>query len=167
VTRVLTLKFRLAARPVPAMSTLNSAPHQDAARRVATAAVTELRGPCAGPPVRGPVTITSSNGRDATRAMLAEALGAAGVPVVAKGGTLIHLVGYGDTAADLQPQAAVTVAMDTPQVLATATSGVLLATYSSSAASMAALADVLAGRARPSGRSPVPVPGLPSTSCSG
>jgi beta-N-acetylhexosaminidase len=167
VTRVLTLKFRLAARPAPAMSTLNSAPHQDAARRVATAAVTELRGPCAGPPVRGPVTITSSNGRDATRAMLTEALGAAGVPVVAKGGTLIHLVGYGDTAADLQPQAAVTVAMDTPQVLATATSGVLLATYSSSAASMAALADVLAGRARPSGRSPVPVPGLPSTSCSG
>ena len=30
---------------------------------------------------------------------------------------------------------------------------------------MVALADVLAGRARPAGRAPVPVRGLPATAC--
>jgi beta-N-acetylhexosaminidase len=70
---------------------------------------------------------------------------------------LVHLVGYGDTAPDLAADATVTVAMDTPYLLASAPSPVLLATYSSSRASMVALAAVLAGQAPAPGRSPVPL----------
>lgn len=162
-TRVLTLRFKLAGRSAPAMSTLASAPHQQAARKVAAAAVTELRGSCG--PVTGPVRVTSSGGREATRKLLTDALLAAGVTVTDKGGTVVHLVGYGDRPADLSAEAAVTVAMDTPYVLAGAPSTTLLATYSSSPASMTALADVLAGKAKPAGRSPVPVTGLPASSC--
>lgn len=167
VTRVLTLKFRLAGRPTPDISTLNSPEHAAAARKLATAAVTALRGSCAQVKVRGPVTVTSSGGRDRTRAALTEALRAAGVEVVAKGGTVVHLVGYGDATADLRPDAAVTVAMDTPYLLGAARSPVLLATYSSTPVAMAALADVLAGRVKPTGRSPVPVSGLAASTCSG
>jgi beta-N-acetylhexosaminidase len=54
--------------------------------------------------------------------------------------------------------------MDTPNVLSEA-SGTLVATYSSSQASMEALAVVLAGKAKAPGRSPVPVPGLQPTAC--
>ncbi|MGN9775421.1 glycoside hydrolase family 3 protein [Micromonospora sp. H33] len=163
-TRVLTMKFTLAGRATPDLSTLAAPAHRDAAGKLAAAAVTVLRGPC-GTPVRGPVTVTSSAGRDHTRAALTEALTSAGMRVVPNGGTVVHLVGYGDGTDDLRADAAVTVAMDTPYVLAKATSPALLATYSSSRASMTALARVLAGKARPTGRSPVPVPGLPATTC--
>ncbi|MGW5671587.1 glycoside hydrolase family 3 protein [Micromonospora sp. NPDC003776] len=164
VTRVLTMKFTLAGRPTPDLSTLGGAEHQKAAGALAAAAVTMLRGTC-GAPVPGPVTVTSSAGREQTRAALTEALTTAGVKVVPSGGTVVHLVGYGDAAGDLRADAAVTVAMDTPYVLAGAKSPTLLATYSSSRASMTGLAQVLAGKARPDGRSPVPVPGLPATVC--
>ncbi|MCM0677446.1 glycoside hydrolase family 3, partial [Micromonospora phytophila] len=166
VTRVLTMKFTLADRPAPELSTLGGPAHRKAAEELAAAAVTLLRGSC-GVGVRGPVTVTSSGGRDRTRAVLTEALSAAGVKVVPSGGTVVHLVGYGDGGADLRADAAVTVAMDTPYVLATAKSPTLLATYSSSRASMTALARVLAGKAKPGGRSPVPVTGLPATTCGG
>jgi beta-N-acetylhexosaminidase len=166
-TRVLTLKFRLAGRTAPPMSTLDSAAHQEAARRVAAASITALRGTCADAAASGPVTVTAAAGREKTAATLTEALRAAGVTVVAQGGAVVHLVGYGDAAADLFAAAAVTVAMDTPYLLGSARSAVLLATYSSSAVSMAALADVLAGRARPTGDSPVQVFGLPRSSCAG
>ncbi|ROT26823.1 glycoside hydrolase family 3 protein [Micromonospora sp. HM5-17] len=165
VTRVLTLKFRLADRPTPGLETLNSPAHQEAARRVAAAAVTVLRGPCGPAPVTGPVTVTSSGGRDRTRKLLIEALTAAGVQVVPSGGTVVHLVGYGDGVADLRDDAEVTVGMDTPYLLGRAKSRVLLATYSSTPASMSALADVLAGRAKPTGRAPVAVSGLPRSTC--
>ncbi|GAB3942471.1 hypothetical protein GCM10027614_29540 [Micromonospora vulcania] len=164
VTRVLTMKFRLAEQPPAQMSTLNAPAHRAAADALAAAAVTVLRGACGGA-VRGPVTVTSSAGRDGTRATLTEALKAAGVQVKPSGGTVVHLVGYGDGTGDLSAGAAVTVAMDTPYVLAKAASPTLLATYSSSRASMTALAAVLAGKARPGGRSPVTVPGLPATTC--
>ncbi|SCG40070.1 beta-N-acetylhexosaminidase [Micromonospora echinaurantiaca] len=163
-TRVLTMKFKLADRPAPELSTLAAPTHREAAQRLAAAAVTVLRGTCGGG-VRGPVTVTSSGGRDHTRAALTEALTSAGVKVVPNGGTVVHLVGYGDGAGDLRADAAVTVAMDTPYVLGSAKSPTLLATYSSSRASMTALAGVLAGKAQPSGRSPVKVPGLPATTC--
>jgi beta-N-acetylhexosaminidase len=163
-TRVLTMKFTLADRPTPDMSTLNSAEHRRAAADLAAAAVTQLRGKC-GAPVASPITVTSSGGREKTREALTEALTAAGVKVVPTGGTIVHLVGYGDGAGDLRADAAVTVAMDTPYVLADAKSPTLLATYSSGRASMTALAEVLAGKARPTGRSPVPVTGLPATTC--
>jgi beta-N-acetylhexosaminidase len=164
-TRVLTLRFRLAARPAPDMSVVGSAAHREAASKVAAASITMLRGSCVESPVRGPVTITSSDGRGKARAALAAALSAAGVRVVARGGAIVHLVGYGDTAGDLRHDATVTVAMDTPYVLRGARSKALLATYSSTSVSMSALAGVLAGRARPSGRSPVVVGGLPATTC--
>ncbi|MFF3869637.1 glycoside hydrolase family 3 protein [Micromonospora sp. NPDC001898] len=164
VTRVLTMKFTLADTPAPAMSTLNSPAHRQAADALAAGAVTVLRGSCA-TGVRGPVTVTSSGGREKTRALLTEALTAAGAKVVPSGGTRVHLVGYGDGSADLSADAAVTVAMDTPYLLAKAKSPTLLATYSSGRASMTALANVLAGKARPAGRSPVPVSGLPATAC--
>ncbi|MEU8181633.1 glycoside hydrolase family 3 N-terminal domain-containing protein [Micromonospora sp. NPDC049044] len=164
VTRVLTMKFRLAQTPAAQMATLNAPAHRAAADALAAAAVTVLRGTCGGP-VRGPVTVTASGGRDGTRAALTAALTAAGVKVKASGGTIVHLVGYGDGAKDLRADAAVTVAMDTPYVLSGAKSPTLLATYSSSRASMTALAAVLAGKARPGGRSPVAVPGLPATTC--
>ncbi|MFG1837997.1 glycoside hydrolase family 3 protein [Micromonospora sp. NPDC049175] len=164
VTRVLTMKFRLAETPAARMSTLNTPAHRAAADALAAAAVTVLRGTCGGA-VPGPVTVTSSGGRDGTRATLTAALKAAGVQVKASGGTIVHLVGYGDGAKDLRPDAAVTVAMDTPYVLGEAKSPTLLATYSSSRASMTALAAVLAGKAKPGGRSPVAVPGLPATTC--
>lgn len=165
VTRVLTLKFRLADRPTPELSTLASDANVKAARDLAAAAVTVLRGSCARAEVTGPVTVTASGGREHTRAALTEALTAAGMRVVPSGGTVVHLVGYGDGAGDLSAAADVTVAMDTPYVLARAKSPVLLATYSSSRVSMAALADVLAGKIRPTGRAPVPVTGLSSGAC--
>ncbi|WP_341717080.1 glycoside hydrolase family 3 N-terminal domain-containing protein [Micromonospora sp. FIMYZ51] len=164
-TRVLTMKFSLTGQDTPELSTLNSPAHQAAAHALAAAAVTVLRGRCDTTGVRGPVTVTSSGGRAHTRTALTEALTEAGVKVVPSGGAVVHLVGYGDGAADLRADAAVTVAMDTPYVLARATSPTLLATYSSSRASMAALADVLAGKAAPRGRSPVKVSGLPATTC--
>ncbi|MFI6228769.1 glycoside hydrolase family 3 protein [Micromonospora echinospora] len=165
VTRVLTLKFRLADRPTPDMSTLADDVHDRAAKDLAAAAVTVLRGSCAAAKVTGPVTVTASGGRERTRAALTEALTAAGVRVVPSGGTVVHLVGYGDGAADLRAGADVTVAMDTPYVLAKATSPTLLATWSSSRASMAGLASVLAGKTRPTGRTPVPVTGLDAPTC--
>jgi beta-N-acetylhexosaminidase len=165
VTRVLTLKYRLAARRPPAMSVVGSPAHREAVLRAAAAAVTMLRGPCRGAPVAGPVTVTASAGRSAAVANLVAALRAAGVRVVPQGGRVVHLVGYGDGSGDLRDGASVTVAMDTPYLLARAGSSVLLATYSSSPAAMTALAAVLAGRAKPTGRSPVSVSGLPPSAC--
>jgi beta-N-acetylhexosaminidase len=162
-TRVLTLKFELAAKPAPAMSTVGSTENAAAADRLAAAAVTQLRGLCQG--ISGPFTVTAAKGRDSARATLVEALKAAGVGVVDSGGTEIHLIGYGDKPADLSKTATVTVAMDTPYLLAQSKSSTLLATYSSSRASMRALASVISGKTPPAGRAPVDVPGLPRTSC--
>lgn len=164
-TRVLTLRLRLAARTQPAMSTLNEEGHRRAAAQAAAAAVTVLRGRCGGAQVTGPVRVTTSAGRDRQRDWLREALKARGAAVTDSGGTHVHLVGYGDAAADLAGDAAVTVAMDTPYLLAAASSPTLLATFSSTQASMEALAAVLTGAARAPGRSPVPVAGLPRSVC--
>ncbi|WP_028183235.1 glycoside hydrolase family 3 N-terminal domain-containing protein [Salinispora arenicola] len=164
VTRVLTMKFTLAGAATPALDVIGTPAHLAAATELATAAVTALRGQC-GSLVSGPITVTASAGRKHTRAVLIKELTAAGVPVVDTGGAVVHLVGYGDGTDDLSADAAVTVAMDTPYLLAEADSPALLATYSSSPAAMTGLARVLAGTATPAGRSPVPVPGLPATSC--
>lgn len=164
VTRVLTLKFELAGKPAPDMSTVGSTAHREAAARLAAAAVTQLRGTC-GTALRGPVQVTAASGRDTARGWLIDALRAAGVQVVTNGGTVVHLVGYGDEPGDLRKGAAVTVAMDTPYLLSKSDSPALLATYSSSQPSMAGLAAVLAGKAPATGRSPVAVAGLPRSSC--
>jgi len=151
VERILALKRRLPARPPEEQSTVDG---WGAALAVAAKAVTVLKGRWQ--PARR-LRVTAAAGRDRARDWLVDALRAAGVEVVPDRAPLVHLVGYGDTAADLAAGATVTVAMDTPYLLATAPSPVLLATYSSSRASMVALAAVLAGHACAPGRSPVPL----------
>ncbi|GID98501.1 beta-N-acetylhexosaminidase [Amorphoplanes digitatis] len=164
-TRILTLKFRGAAMPRPELSTVGSDAHQTVVYDAAAAAVTIFRGPCTGPLVSGPVTVSASGGREAARVGLVKALQAAGVRVQAAGGTVVHLVGYGDRQTDLSMDAAVTVMMDTPYLLAGSRSPTLLATYSSSPLSLTALANVLAGKATPPGKSPVQVGTLPRSAC--
>ncbi|HWB36369.1 MAG TPA: glycoside hydrolase family 3 N-terminal domain-containing protein [Rugosimonospora sp.] len=166
VTRIVTLKVKLSGGPRAAdVTTVGGSQAQQAAQAVAAAGVTVLKGACTGPLVKGAVTVTASGGRDQAVAWLKEALAADGVTVRDSGGTVVHLVGYGDTAADLSASARVTVAMDTPYILANAKSPVRVATYSSSQPSMRALAAVLAGKATPTGVSPVDVRGLPRTAC--
>ena len=164
-TRILTLKKRTAAARQPALSTLDSAAHRRAVLAADAASITLLRGRCSGPLVTGTVTVTAPKVRETARSGLERALAAAGVTVGSAGDTVVHLVGYGDTTADLSARADVTVMMDTPYLLAEARSPTLIATYSSSPLSLTALARVLAGRAAPAGRSPVAVPGLPRSAC--
>jgi beta-N-acetylhexosaminidase len=164
-TRVLALKLTLAEHPQADLAGVGGAERQAAAAKVAAAAVTVLRGGCQGALVSGPVTVTSSAGRDQQRAWLTDALRKQHVTVSPSGGTEVRLVGYGDDSSDLDAGAAVTVAMDLPSVLRSAKSPVLLSTYSSTQASMAALAAVLAGAAPAPGHSPVEVPGLPRSAC--
>ncbi len=166
VTRILRLKFKLGGSPRPDMSIVDSPAHREAAAAVAAAAITVLRGPCNGPLISGPIRVTTSGGRSQQGQWLTEQLTRAGVPVVSEGGSLVHLVGYGDSTEDLAPGAAATVAMDTPYVLGGADSPIRVATYSSTQVAMEALAAVIAGTARPAGRSPVAVSGLPATACS-
>lgn len=165
VTRIVTVKLALAGGVQPDLATLASEEHQAAVAPLAAAAVTVLRGACTGPLVTGPVTVTAAGGRDVARSRLVEALTAAGIDVVDAGGAVIHLVGYGDDPSDLRREAEVTVAMDMPYLLEESDSQVLIATYSSSRLSLAALADVLAGSAPATGRSPVPLRGLPPSAC--
>jgi beta-N-acetylhexosaminidase len=161
-TRVITLRLKLAGQPAPIG---DAAAHQQAARAAAAAAVTVLRGACTGPQVKGPVRVTASAGRDSQAQWLRDALTKDGVSVVSSGGSRVHLVGYLDGTDDLAKGAAVTVAMDTPYLLRYADSTVRIATYSSTKVAMEVLADVLAGKAAPAGRSPVPVTGLPRSVC--
>ena len=166
VTRIMTLKLRLAGGPKPGpMSDVNSAGRQAAAVRAAAGAVTVLSGPCQGALVHGSVQVSTSAGRDQQRTWLVDALRANGVQVVDSGGTRVHLVGYGDTSSDLVSNATVTVAMDLPDILRRSTSPIRLATYSSTQAAMIALAAVLADKAPAPGRSPVDVPDLPRSAC--
>jgi beta-N-acetylhexosaminidase len=165
VTRILTLKFRTDTVPRPNVHGIDSPAHQEAVAALAAASITVLRGRCTGPLVAGPVTVTATAEREVARVTLVKALQAAGVQVQAAGGSIIHLVGYTDRSVELDQNAAVTVAMDTPHLLAASRSPTLIATYSSSRLSLTALAAVLAGKAKPAGRSPVAVTGLPRTAC--
>lgn len=162
-TRVLTAKLRFAGTTPPAQSTVNSQDHQDVAAKAAVAGITVLRGSCGGALVRGTVRITGAT--KSKRDWLAGALRQRGAAVSDSGATVVHLVGFGDTTADLSADADVTVALDTPYLLGSARSPVLLATFGATRQSMTALADVLTGKAKPTGRCPVPVSGLPPTTC--
>ncbi|GHJ45150.1 beta-N-acetylhexosaminidase [Catellatospora sp. TT07R-123] len=162
VSRILKLKLGL-DREAPALSSVGT--HGQQVAPAAAAAITLLRGACGQPLVTGPVRVTAAKGRDKAKARLTAALKAAGVTVVETGGSVVHLVGYGDAKADLNTEAAVTVAMDTPYLLGQSNAKALVATYSSSDLSMDALAQVLAGKAKPTGRAPVEVAGLPRTTC--
>lgn len=165
VSRDLTLRFTLAkAAANPGLDVLAAQSHVDAAASLSAGAITQLRGKC-GAPLAGPVSVTAAGGREGSKSTVEKALTAAGVKVVPSGGTVVHLVGYGDGPSDLNPAAAVTVAMDTPYVLGSAKSPTLLATYSSTPDSLKALAQVLAGKQKPTGTSPVAVSGLPRSVC--
>jgi len=164
VTRIVTLNFRSAEQKRPDLSTVNSAAHQQAVSALDAASITVLRGKCGGPLVTGPVTVSTQAVRATARDNLTKALQEQGIKVGA-GGAVIRLVGYGDKPGDLDVHADVTVMMDTPYLLSSAKSGTLLASYSSSKLSLNALAAVLAGKARATGRSPVSVAGLPRTAC--
>jgi beta-N-acetylhexosaminidase len=166
-TRVMTMRLRLTAAATPNLSTVDTVANRAAALKAAAAAVTVLAGPCSGALVNGGVQVTATAGREQQAQWLTAAFTAQGVPVVASGGQLVHLVGYGDTASDLAAGAAVTVSMDTPYILQSATSAVRVATYSSTQVAMEALAAVLAGKATATGRSPVSVTGLPASTCAG
>jgi beta-N-acetylhexosaminidase len=166
-TRIIALKLRLGSAQRPDMSIVDSQPHREAAAAVAAAAVTVLRGPCSGPLVSGPVRVTAADGRGQQAQWLSEALAKQGVSVVTSGGQQVHLVGYGDSAADLAGNAAVTVAMDTPYLLGSAASPVRVATYSSTQIAMEGLAALPAITAAATGRSPVTVNGLPNSACMG
>jgi beta-N-acetylhexosaminidase len=161
VARILELKAGLSEQ-APGLDVLTAAGHGDAVAQAAAAAITVLKGGCTG--LTGPVTVTAAKGRDAARDRLTQALRDLGMSV-GSAGKVIHLVGYGDTKADLDAKATVTVAMDTPYILAQAASPVRIATYSSSPLSMDALARFLAGKAQAAGRSPVAGNGLPRSAC--
>jgi beta-N-acetylhexosaminidase len=161
VRRILAVKAAVTGR-APGLDVLTAAGHAEGVAEAAAASITVLKGQCSA--VIGPLTVTAAAGRGAARDRLAKALRDQGVSV-GPGGKVVHLVGYGDTKADLDAKAAVTVAMDTPYILAQATSPIRMATYSSSPLSMDALAAVLAGKAPAPGRSPVAVTGLPPSSC--
>ena len=163
-TRDLTLRFSLADAKTGGANVLAAKSHLDVAGGLSAAAITQLKGQC-GAPIKGPVTVTTSPGRDTSKATLEKALRSAGVQVVPSGGRVVHLVGYGDGTGDLNPSADVTVGMDTPYVLGAAKSPNVLATYSSTPDSLKALAQVLAGKQQPTGKSPVDVPGLPRSVC--
>nr|WP_249998195.1 glycoside hydrolase family 3 N-terminal domain-containing protein [Actinoplanes sp. M2I2] len=165
VTRILTMKFRTAARTRPELAVVGSPEHEKAVAALDAASITVLRGPCSGALLSGPVTVTAPGDREVARVNLVRALQAQGFKVQAAGGAVVRLVGYGDKSVDLDPAARVTVMMDTPHLLASSRSPVLVATYSSSKLSLNALAAVLAGKAQAPGRSPVAVTGLPRTAC--
>ena len=164
VTRVVTLKLRLAQIPQPDMSTVDSAAHREVAGKAAAGSVTVVKGACTGPLARGPVKVTASGGNEARRDQLVEALRRQGV-AIGDGGSRVHLLGFGDDASDLAPDAAVTVAMDAPYVLASAKSPALVATFGRTAQATDALAAVLAGKAKAPGKLPVPVGNLPRSAC--
>ena len=165
VTRIVTLKQRLASGAQPGLSTVDTTEDRAAAANVAAAGITVLRGACGQPLVRGPMRVASSDKWTKQRGWLSDALLGAGVPVVDSGGTVVGLVGYGD--GDVVPAgSSVVVAIDMPHVLCGAGAATLVATYSSAQASMSALGAVLAGKAHAPGRSPVAVDGLPRSACS-
>ena len=163
VTRILTLKLKLAAYDQPALSTIDSPEHRGVAQAIAAKAVTVLRGDCSGRLVSGAARITG--GTSEQRGWLTEALREHGILAGATG-TQVHLTGYGDGPADLSPRAAVTVGMDVPYLLGQVKSATVLAAFGANQYAMRAVAAVLAGTAKPTGRSPVPVDGMPRTACS-
>jgi beta-N-acetylhexosaminidase len=165
VTRILTLKFRTAQTPQPELSAIGSPANQQAVTALGAASVTVLRGRCTGPLADGPVSVSAPANREVARVNLVKALQEAGVQVQSSGGAVIRLVGYGDQRVDLDDTAAITVMMDSPGLLAQASTPTLVATYSSSKLSLTALAAVIAGKAKAPGRSPIAVGKLPRSAC--
>jgi beta-N-acetylhexosaminidase len=162
-----------------------------AARRLSAEAITVVAGPCSGRLVDGPVVPLGSG--TAVAGFRAAAIGAGmdlgrvdlvkpprpkrtgnrkkdrrrlrewrrTEPRRVVRGTPVHLVGPGGSA----PDRGIVVATDRPWVLGTSTARVRLATYGANPGAMAALVDVLLGRADAPGRLPVEVPGVERRGC--
>jgi len=132
-----------------------------ASRALSAAATTVVTGPCRGRLVGR--TVLPVGDPDSVRAFVPAAR-AAGLRLVDRprpGTTTVGFSGYGD-----DPYAAdVAVATDTPYVLGRSPARVRIATYGASDGAMRALADVLLGRAKASGRLPVRVPGVQRRAC--
>ncbi len=147
-TRVVRLRLRLAqaaSGPDPGLDVVGSTEHRAVASRIAAASITPLG--CAATTPRPPLQVV---GPDADA--LSGALQARGVSV--GGGSTVRTVGSqgAGTAGD-----AAVVGTGTPYAVAASDAPIRLLAYGDVPASIDALADVLAGRAQPSGRAPVPL----------
>ena len=157
-----------------------------ASRALSAAAITSVSGPCAGPLVSGPVVpIGSSLAVANFRAAAASAGLSLGTityekppkppkrkkkklrawrklePTPVFHGTPLGFTGYRGGATS----APIVVATDVPYVLGQVSAGVRIATYGETPGAMAALVDVLMGRAPAPGRLPVAVGGVPRRGC--
>ncbi|WP_433464412.1 glycoside hydrolase family 3 protein [Spirillospora sp. CA-128828] len=171
VTRILRLKQRrglfqgTAADPAKASAAIGTADHKAAARRVAEHSVTLVRNDGGLLPLKGKKVAVS--GPDSGR--LQAALRRQGVATAAPGAadvTVLTTVNAGSATASriraLGPKPVVVAALGRPYDLdAAGNAEAALATYSSSGVSVEALARVLSGAVKPTGRLPVPAGGKP------
>nr|WP_242680540.1 glycoside hydrolase family 3 N-terminal domain-containing protein [Nocardioides sp. IC4_145] len=162
----------------------------EAARKLSAAAVTVVAGPCEGRLVEGPVVPLGSStavaGFRAAATRAGMALGRVDLvkpprpertgnrkkdrrrlrawrraePHQVVRGTPVHLVSGGAA-----PGSGIVVATDRPSVLGGSAAAVRIATYGTNPGAMAALVDVLLGRAEAPGRLPVEVSGVERRGC--
>ncbi|WP_433474417.1 glycoside hydrolase family 3 protein [Spirillospora sp. CA-142024] len=172
VTRILRLKQRrglfqgTAADPAKAGAAIGTAEHKAAARRVAEHSVTLVRNDGGLLPLKGKKVAVS--GPDSGR--LQAALRRQGVATAAPGAadvTVLTTANAGSATASriraLGPKPVVVAALGRPYDLdAAGNAEAALATYSSSGVSVEALAGVLSGAVKPTGRLPVPAGGKPA-----
>ncbi|WP_030165772.1 glycoside hydrolase family 3 protein [Spirillospora albida] len=171
VTRILRLKERrglfqgTAVDPAKAASAIDTPAHRAIARQVAEHATTLVRNQGGILPLKGrKVSVSGSRS-----AALAAALRRQGVRTTSRSKADVHVLTTHDAGAAtasriraLGPKPVVVAALGRPYDLNSAgRAAAALATYSSSAASVAALARVLAGTLNPTGRLPVPAAGKP------
>jgi beta-N-acetylhexosaminidase len=151
-TRVMRLRLQLGAAAHPAaVSTVGSPANLSVAASAAAASITDVGPSCAAPHLTA-VTLTGTDQTAIRR--LSAALTARGVQVGA--GPVVNVIG-GEDFTNAAAAAQVTVSAGTPYPLASSPAPVRLSAYGDDPAAMAALADVLSGRAAARGRLPVPV----------
>ncbi|NKZ06277.1 glycoside hydrolase family 3 protein [Actinomadura latina] len=171
VTRILKLKQRRGlfqgtlADPAKASASIGTSAHKATARQVAEHSVTLVRNKGGLLPLKGKKVAVSGPGGD----RLLAALRRQGVTTVSRGAadvTVLTTENAGSATASriraLGPKPVVVAALGRPYDLdAAGGAAAALATYSSSAVSVDALAKVLSGAVKPAGRLPVPAGGKP------
>ena len=169
VTRILTLKQRrglfqaAAADPAKAKASVGTAAHRATARQVAEHAVTLVRNKGGLLPLKGRKVAVTGPGATRLQAALRR-LGVATVPRASADVTVLTTENAGAATATrvraLGPKPVVVAALGRPYDLdAAGGAAAALATYSSGAVSVDALARVLSGAVKPTGRLPVPAGG--------
>eukprot|EP00770_Monocercomonoides_exilis_P004781 MONOS_4758.1-p1 / transcript=MONOS_4758.1 / gene=MONOS_4758 / organism=Monocercomonoides_exilis_PA203 / gene_product=putative beta-N-acetylglucosaminidase / transcript_product=putative beta-N-acetylglucosaminidase / location=Mono_scaffold00131:11888-13375(-) / protein_length=495 / sequence_SO=supercontig / SO=protein_coding / is_pseudo=false len=168
-SKIISLRLRLSSYKQPDLSKLNTQEKKSFAKWLQKRAVTVLRGRCSGPLVTNPVFVSCSGNSYTTQVQLMkERLSKNGIRVTdnrAEAKSIVRLVGYHQTKEDLDEQASVTVALDTPYILSESNSPTLIAVYNSWDDAVLAVADVLSGKEKAEGVSPVEVEGLPRSAC--